>query len=75
MQNAITIGTKVKLIHMEDPYPVPNETIGTVTHIDDIGQIHVNWGNGSTLAILPGLDIFEILGEKDDNWQLSNNEI
>jgi len=24
---------------------------GEVTHVDDIGQIHVNWDNGSTLAL------------------------
>ena len=31
---------------------------GTITLIDDIGQIHVNWNNGSRLAISNNDDIF-----------------
>lgn len=53
------IGTRVRLIHMDDPHPVPPNTYGIVTHIDDIGQIHVNWQNGSTLALNPAVDKFE----------------
>ena len=31
---------------------------GTITGVDDIGQIHVNWDNGSTLALVYGEDRF-----------------
>ena len=37
-------GTKVKCIHMNDPYhPVPSGTIGEVDHVDDGGTIHTRW--------------------------------
>jgi hypothetical protein len=31
--------------------------------IDDMGSIHVNWQNGSTLALIPDVDSWEILNE------------
>ena len=35
-------GTKLQMITMRnEKYPVPPGTIGEVTHIDDIGNIHV----------------------------------
>ena len=39
-----TLGTRVRLIRMNDPYTKlsPGET-GTVTGVDDIGTIHVSW--------------------------------
>lgn len=52
-------GTKLKCHHMEDPFhPVPSGTIGEVDHIDDAGQIHMKWENGSSLALIPGEDSF-----------------
>lgn len=54
-------GTRVRCIHMQDSNPVPANTCGTVVHIDDIAQIHVAWDNGSTLALIPGVDRFEKL--------------
>lgn len=50
-------GTRVELIHMgEDPQKVPEGTLGVVTHVDDMGIIHVNWDTGSTLGVLPEID-------------------
>ena len=46
---------------MEDPYPVPYGTLGKVTHVDDAGQIHVSWDNGSSLVLIPGTDEFHIV--------------
>lgn len=55
-------GTRVKLIHMgNDPMPVPDGTLGTVEHIDDIGTIHVRWDNGRTLGLIPGEDQYEYI--------------
>lgn len=57
-------GTKIKLLKMYDPFtPPPSETTGIVDFVDDIGQIHINWNNGSTLALVPDLDEFEVLEE------------
>lgn len=51
--------TRIELNHMDDPYhPVPEGTLGTVKHVDDAGQIHVKWDNGSGLAIIPEVGDF-----------------
>ncbi len=55
-------GKRIKLISMNnDPHPVPSNTEGTIRHVDGIGQIHVNWDNGGTLAVVPEIDEYEIL--------------
>ena len=54
-------GTRIRLIHMNDPQPVPSGTIGEVALIDDAGNIHMNWQNGRSLAIIEGIDDFEII--------------
>lgn len=57
------IGTKIQLISMcDEKYPVLPETIGEVTHIDDMGSIHMKWQNGSSLAIIPEVDSFKVVG-------------
>ena len=51
-------GTRVELIHMDDPYR--SEMItglkGTVTGVDDTGTIHVHWDNGAYLGVVYGED-------------------
>ena len=54
-------GTIVKLISMNDVQSPPVGTIGEVTLIDDMGSVHVNWKNGSMLALIPDVDSWEIL--------------
>lgn len=51
-------GTRVALVKMEDPYTrlKPGEK-GTVTGVDDIGTIHVNWDSGSSLGVAFGEDL------------------
>ena len=51
-------GTRVELHHMDDPQAPPSGTKGEVMFVDDIGQIHVKWENGSTLALNVKLDSF-----------------
>jgi hypothetical protein len=59
-------GERILLIHMEnDPFPVPDGTRGTVKHVDDAGQIHVRWDTGSGLAVIPGVDDFRHLTQKE----------
>lgn len=56
-----TPGTGIKLIKMNDLYAVPSGTTGIVTHVDDIGTIHVNWLDGRTLGVcLNDGDLVEI---------------
>ena len=44
-------GSRVKLLRMDDDYAPPSGTEGTVLNVDDIGTIHVNWDNGSSLGV------------------------
>lgn len=53
-------GMKVELYNMAgEDMPIGLE--GTVKLVDDIGQIHVKWDNGSTLALNAELDTFSII--------------
>ena len=55
-------GTKIRLVRMDDPYTKLKAGLaGTVSHVDDIGTIHMNWENGSTLGLIPGEDDFYII--------------
>jgi hypothetical protein len=50
-------GTRVMLIRMSDPYTnLRSGDCGTVTMVDDIGTIHVNWDCGSSLGVVFGED-------------------
>jgi hypothetical protein len=64
MEKNIIEGSRIKLLEMKDPYPVSSGSWGTVDFIDDEGQIHVNWDNGSTLALIPGVDKYEVYNYK-----------
>ena len=62
LRNQYPIGTKIQLISMRDEkYPILPGTIGEVTHIDDMGSIHMKWQNGSSLALIPEVDSFKVL--------------
>ena len=62
IKNKYPAGTRIKLIKMNDPWnPVEPGTEGTVQLVDDIGQIHMKWDNGRTLALVPGQDEFKII--------------
>ena len=57
------VGTKIQLISMRDEkHPVLPGTVGEVTHIDDIGSIQMKWQNGSSLALIPEVDSFKVVG-------------
>lgn len=44
---------------MEDPYrEMPAGLTGIVDSVDDLGQIYCHWENGSSLALIPGVDHF-----------------
>lgn len=52
--NAVT----VRLISMDREPQMPPGLMGKVSMVDDAGQIHVKWNNGSTLALICGIDKF-----------------
>lgn len=53
------VGTRVKLIRMEDDYAPPKGTLGTVYGVDDLGSILVKWDNGSMLNVIFREDLIE----------------
>ena len=54
----------IELEKMDDPYTsLKAGNRGTVDFVDDAGQIHMKWETGSSLAIIPGVDVFRIVSE------------
>ena len=66
IKNKYPIGTRVKLDYMDDPYAVPSGTLGTINYIDDEGQIGVLWDDGRNLALIYGVDKFEVVDINKD---------
>lgn len=70
LRRRYSTGSRVKLICMNDPYrDLEAGTLGTVTHVDDIGTIHVAWDCGSTLGVVYGVDACMVVhseGEKQN---------
>lgn len=53
-------GTRVELIKMNDPYTkLKAGDQGTVTMVDSIGTVFVNWDRGSGLGLAFGEDLYK----------------
>ena len=59
-------GTRIRLNYMKDSQAVPSGTEGSVVMVDSIGQIHMKWDNGRTLAIVTGEDSFSVIQPTQD---------
>ena len=56
------VGTRIRLLHMDDPYsPIPDGMTGSVAYVDDMGTLHMKWDNGRSLALIEGVDAFEVI--------------
>ena len=55
------VGTRIRLIRMDDAQAPPAGTEGTVTGVDDVGSVLMNWDNGCGLNLIPDEDDFEIV--------------
>lgn len=49
-------GVRVELVFMADRQAPPIGTLGTVSSVDDSGNIHVRWDTGSGLSLVPFQD-------------------
>ena len=55
-------GKRIRLTEdMDDSQPIRKNEEGTIKFTDGIGQIHVKWDNGRSLAVIPNVDKFVIL--------------
>jgi len=66
----VQTGDRIRLLAMpEDPDPIPSGSTGTVTRVTDgpVAQISVDWDNGRTLSLVPGVDQFEVIERTDAN--------
>lgn len=58
LEERYPIGCRIELVSMpNEPDPVPSGMTGTVTWVDRMG-ISVDWDNGRTLSVIPGVDSF-----------------
>lgn len=54
-------GTILELVSMDDPQAPEPGTKGKVVYVDDMGTIHIQWDNGSSLGLIYGEDSFKII--------------
>jgi hypothetical protein len=60
------VGARIELIRMDDTAAPPIGTKGTVTGVDDIGDILVDWDNGSSLNVVPEVDRIRKVVDSDE---------
>lgn len=61
-------GSRVELLEsVTDPHhPLLAGSKGTVWAVDDAGQLHVNWDEGGSLALIYGVDSFRKIGNSEE---------
>ena len=67
-------GDHIRLIEMpNDPDPIPPGSEGVGVDVTDgpLAQIIVDWKNGRSLALIPGVDRFDIIesAKVEEEWQ------
>jgi len=63
-------GDRIRLLHMpDDPDPILVGSTGTVTNVTTgpLAQVSVDWDNGRSLSLVPGVDQFEVVERSDPN--------
>lgn len=63
-------GTRVQLDRMgNDPNPIPSGSKGTVSFVDDIGTVMVNFDCGRMFGICPDVDSFHKITEQEEAFE------
>ncbi len=64
-------GTRICLDRMgdDDPDPVPSGTTGSVSFVDDVGTVFVDFDNGRSLGICPEVDRFHKISEQTESQE------
>ena len=65
MRTQFPPGSRVLLLSNDQPKPVPDGTMGTLTEVDSAGRFLVNWDNGKRTA----------LNMEDDNFRIFHSHI
>ena len=60
------VGTRVRLVQMDDCQAPPAGTLGTVTGIDDTGSLLMHWDHGCGLNVIYGVDIVRKVDDLSD---------
>ena len=66
-------GTRIILHSMDDPQAPPPGTRGTVSYVDDMGTIGIEWDNGSALSLIPGENSFSKEAAPEKQKRRSDN--
>ena len=65
MTTHLSPGDRIRLLSMpDDPDPIPAGSLGTVLSVTTgpLAQIEVRWDSSRSLALIPGVDQFEVVG-------------
>ena len=68
-------GTRIMLHSMDDAQAPPPGTMGTVVYVDDMGQLGVEWDNGSALSLIPGEDSFSKVSTPEKGKQKRSRDL
>lgn len=70
-------GTEIILDEMKGERNMPRGLKGVVDFVDDAGQIHVKWENGSSLALIPNEDRYRKIAEqeKEQEYEMTRQKI
>ena len=67
MRTQFPPGSRVLLLSNDQPKPVPDGTMGTLTEVDSAGRFLVNWDNGGSLSLLIGKDHFRVVPQQEES--------
>jgi len=64
MQDEGLIGKRVELIGCHDPYTrLEPGARGSIAFVDAIGTVFVDWDNGASLGLIPGVDSWLVVNQ------------